>query len=340
MRNRWLWGIAALAATMLACDWFDNLPFRIDFDPQQSIEYYSVDLVDMVVDPASGSGSYTLTVKYDSMGEFNGYSTHYFPGWVTCYYTTPDGASFPIGDIHPPNESKRGVMQTASLPFSVTGNGDFTATCTNHTLTSTMNKPFINTEEATPTATLTLVPTLTATLPTRPTLIGKIIFDYAAIYAIDSGYELKRMADGMCAESAGTGSYSPVPPEITITPDGEMSNTTCKEGHPAIQHEDSTFTSQLTGTVGADDVVEFEYEIYEYGPLDGNGVSNGAWHVVISGQGVFTTPTHAAGVAIFNYSCDNDSMWNTVSSACGVDPYRAHYGFSGESLPWSFDAIQ
>ena len=153
-------------------------------------------------------------------------------------------------------------------------------------------------------------------------LMGKFSFDFGSIHAIDPSYELLLMVDTICSPGKG--------PDILISQDGKISNTTCLEGtNPPAHTAVSTFTYKVDGTVDPSGNVKFMFDIYQYGEKDSGGVSDGVWHVTLDGQGKFSSPTQASGTASFTYNCDNKSIWGDVSSACGVDPYRAHYGFSG-----------
>ena len=159
--------------------------------------------------------------------------------------------------------------------------------------------------------------------------MGKFGFDFGSIHDVDPSYEMWTMVESMCSPGKG--------PDILISEDGKISNTTCLEGTNPPPHTGvSTFTYKVDGTMDSSGNMRFTFDIYQYGEKDSGGVSDGVWHATMDGKGKFTSPTQASGTASFTYSCDNKSFWADVSSACGVDPYRAHYGFSGE-IPWTFE---
>jgi hypothetical protein len=97
MRARRLFIPFGILLVTLACLFYD-FPRRIPFI-HNNIEYYSTDVINVAVLPPSGRSNFILVVQFDADKEFQGASTHYFPGWITCYYTTPDGATFPIGKL-------------------------------------------------------------------------------------------------------------------------------------------------------------------------------------------------------------------------------------------------
>ncbi len=344
MKNRLHIALVVLLAAMLAC--------RGISEPGQ---FSSTDIISVTVSPQAGTGSFKLSVTVKA--EVSEGST---PENVHCYYVTPDGATMEIGQYSPTRlpllPSLQPPAQTMEIHFSVRPEkgiiqpGSYLAGCTNDRNSSMKTTTFrVVTGEATITPTLpgpqpTLAPTQASQFLSSP-LKGKFIFDYAAIRVTAANVDdrfgsaadlLSNLVDAMC----GTKTDRWQSPEITITPDGKLSNTTCREGFdPPGFLTISTFTYQVNGTVDASGNVQFTLEIYQYGP-EFEGTPDGVYHLVINGQGKFTTPTQAAGTASFTFNCDNNSGMNTQSSACGSDndSLRAHSSVSGE-IPWKFEAM-
>jgi len=214
--------LLVLSIFLLACS-LDNFLRQII---SQHIEYSPTIVISVEVDPPLGSGAFTLILQYDAIGEYNGVSTHYFPGLVTCNYTTPDGATILIGEVNPPFESMEGVIQTATLAFNVTQAGDYRATCTNHTGGRSADNTFI-VQGTIPEETEPPVQIPTDTPEVAPPVVnlpitGQIIFDYASTQSArtDAGGEAAQVT-GLCI------------PNVTITTDGILSGACEQAGSPS-----------------------------------------------------------------------------------------------------------
>jgi hypothetical protein len=151
-------------------------------------------------------------------------------------------------------------------------------------------------------------------------LKGKIVIDYYS--NTDRHFdELWHMTFQLCD------------PKITITPAGNLSNSTCMDGrnpNPAVHVGEFSFTFQIMGMVEPSGNVKFSYDVNQ------TGSPHGTWRVILGGEGKFTSPIQAAGTANFSYTCDDFSEYIEVANLCGTsDIILGHESYKG-TVSWSF----
>lgn len=321
MKTRWLLGIVALIAAMLACK-----------DPFEKEPIFTATTIKSVgVTPLSGSGSFTLEVSYETFW----IPDKFIPN-IYCNYVAPNGTIVPIGkvDMFDHIGARTVVAATKTLPFTVaqtngvTQPGTYLAGCTTERNSTPVTTTFVVIGDATPMPELpsNSVPTPTATLQAA-TLKGRIVFDYNTYQSTrpSGGGELDRVTK-WCI------------PDVTITPDGFVSGT-CEFSGTAFLAQ-STVTAHITGIAVQGGSFSFSYVVTEQGsngwnlkPGENPSVpvwSNEAkWEISYTGSGNFTSATQASGTATFDFSCDSGAdnlIW------CNS---QTHEAFSGTVL-WSF----
>jgi hypothetical protein len=284
----------------------------------------SSQLTKVVVTPPSGEYAFVMDVEYTAILQKDQAADK-----ITCTYRSPSGKSAEVGSIIPSvTADKLGqpVKLSESLIFTVKAQdgkvetGVYEAACSSERNSSSLTTNFTVVEAKTDSS---MYP-----------IMGKIILDYgqSSNNGIHGISELMIMTQMICSPEAD--------PKISISQDGILVNTTCKDGtNPPVHLSKSTFTYKVEGTVDSTGYVKFVYEIYQYG-LDYYDKPSGVWHITLIGTGKFTSPTAASGTATFTYECNDTSPLADVNNHCGTSSSSlSQYAFSGE-LPWSFVVIE
>jgi hypothetical protein len=122
--------LAAILLSTLACKTLSGGPIDPS-DPIESDEGVSTlptTVLGVKVDPPSGSGSFQLEVTYQVSVSSLISNTES----IVCRYVGPDGATMLIDTIFPESRTitdSRSRTMSSTLPFTVTGDGEYTATC-------------------------------------------------------------------------------------------------------------------------------------------------------------------------------------------------------------------